>query len=42
MPTNNLSGIPEEVIISRIYLVRGQRVMIDRDMADLYGSKQKD
>jgi hypothetical protein len=28
--------MPEEAIISRIYTVRGKRVMIDRDLADLY------
>jgi len=41
MPTNNLPGIQDEVIISRIYVVRGQRVMIDRDMAELYGVETK-
>ena len=34
-------AIPDEVIISRIYLIRGQRVMIDRDMAELYGVETK-
>lgn len=29
--------IPDEVVISKIYLIRGQKVMIDRDLADLYG-----
>ena len=29
--------IPTEVIERRIYLVRGQRVMLDRDLAELYG-----
>ena len=29
--------IPDEVIISKIYLIRGQKVMIDRDLAELYG-----
>ena len=29
--------LPDEVIISKIYLIRGQKVMIDRDMAELYG-----
>ena len=35
MPNNQL--IPTEVIERRIYLVRGQRVMLDRDLAELYG-----
>ncbi len=29
--------IPDEVIISKIYLIRGKKVMVDRDIADLYG-----
>lgn len=29
--------IPEEVIISKIYLLRNQKVMIDTDLAELYG-----
>lgn len=27
----------DEVIISKIYFIRGQKVMLDRDLADLYG-----
>ena len=34
--TNEVS-IPEEVIISKIYLIRGHKVMLDRDLAELYG-----
>jgi phage regulator Rha-like protein len=29
--------IAEEVIEKKIYLIRGQKVMIDRDLAELYG-----
>jgi transcriptional regulator with XRE-family HTH domain len=29
--------IPQEVIVSKIYLIREQKVMIDRDLAELYG-----
>lgn len=29
--------IPQEVIERKIYLIRGQKVMIDSDLADLYG-----
>ncbi len=28
--------IPDEVIISKIYFIRGQKIMIDRDLAELY------
>ena len=31
------SLIPSEVIENRIYLIRGQRIMLDRDLAVLYG-----
>jgi len=28
--------LPEETIISKIYMLRGKKVMIDRDLAELY------
>ena len=28
--------LPEETVISKIYLVRGKKVMLDRDLAELY------
>ncbi len=34
---NNKSLMLEEVIINKIYLIRNQKVMIDRDLAELYG-----
>ena len=33
--------IPIEVIRQRIFLIRGERVMIDRDLAELYGVETK-
>ncbi len=33
--------IPEERIENKIYLIRGQKVMIDRDLAELYGVETK-
>lgn len=33
--------IPDEVIINKIYLIRGQKVMLDRDLAELYGVETK-
>ena len=27
----------EEIIINKIHFIRGQKVMIDRDLAELYG-----
>ncbi len=29
--------VPDEVLMSKIYLIRGQKVMLDRDLALLYG-----
>jgi hypothetical protein len=29
--------VPETGLERRIYLIRGQRVMLDRDLAELYG-----
>ena len=29
--------LPDEAIINKIYVIRGKKVMIDRDLADLYG-----
>jgi len=36
-----LSVIPDEIIIDRIYLIRSQKVMLDRDLAALYGVETK-
>ncbi len=33
--------IPEEVVISKIYEIRGKKVMLDRDLAELYGVETK-
>jgi hypothetical protein len=29
--------VPDDVIINKIYLIRDQKVMLDKDLADLYG-----
>lgn len=33
--------IPDEVVMNKIYLIRGQKVMLDRDLARLYGVETK-
>lgn len=33
--------IPQELIEQRIFLIRNQKVMIDRDLAELYGVETK-
>ena len=37
--TNSL--IPDERIVAKIYLIRDQKVMIDRDLTELYGVETK-
>jgi hypothetical protein len=34
-------SIPDEVIMSKIYFIRGNKVMLDRDLAELYGIETK-
>jgi len=34
-------AVPEEVVMSKIYEIRGEKVMIDRDLAELYGVETK-
>lgn len=41
MTKNGLSIIPDERIINKIYLIRDQRVMLDMDLAELYGVETK-
>ena len=33
--------IPQEVLAAKIFLIRGQKVMVDRDLAALYGVEAK-
>lgn len=37
----HLQVIPEEVIIGKIFIVRGQKVMLDNDLAEIYGIETK-
>ena len=39
MPKSNLPivMVSEENILKKIYLIRGQKVMLDRDLAEMYG-----
>lgn len=39
--SENQLMLPDEVIISKIYFIREQKVMIDRDLAELYGVETK-
>ncbi len=33
---SNQIAIPDEIITSKIYLIRDKRVMLDEDLAELY------
>ncbi len=35
------SGLPDETIINKIYFIRGQKVMLDEDLALLYQVETK-
>jgi len=37
LPANNENIKQEDIIAEKIFLIRGQKVMIDRDLAELYG-----
>jgi phage regulator Rha-like protein len=39
-PSRNIA-IPDEVVMSKIYLIRNIKVMLDRDLAELYGVETK-
>lgn len=36
MPTKRKAGFTDETITQHIYLLRGQKIMLDRDLANLY------
>jgi hypothetical protein len=41
MSENNEIAIPEEVIMSKIYLIRDKKVMLDSDLSELYEVETK-
>jgi hypothetical protein len=38
---DNSISITDETVISKIYLIRGKKVMLDRDLAEMYGVETK-
>jgi len=38
---NKALRIPDELVTDKIYLIRGQKVMMDRDLAELYNVETK-
>ncbi len=41
MKKTNHVDIPDEIILTKIFVIRGQKVMIDRDLAELFGVETK-
>ncbi|MDP3793908.1 MAG: ORF6N domain-containing protein [Candidatus Uhrbacteria bacterium] len=41
MPDNHQLTLPSEIVENKILLIRGRRIMIDRDLASLYQVKTK-
>jgi hypothetical protein len=37
MKSAEIIPIPDELIVKRIHVMRGKKVMLDRDLAELYG-----
>ncbi|MCX6270307.1 MAG: ORF6N domain-containing protein [Bacteroidetes bacterium] len=37
----NLNLLPEEIVLRKILQIRGKKVLIDRDLAELYGTSAK-
>jgi hypothetical protein len=38
---DKISVIPDEVVMSKIYLIRSKKIMLDMDLAELYGVETK-
>jgi hypothetical protein len=41
MNTTNLSSLPDELVLNKIYMVRNQKVMLDSNLAELYQLETK-
>ena len=39
--SDKISIIPDDIVINKIYFIRNQKVMLDRDLAMLYGVETK-
>jgi hypothetical protein len=40
-PKEKPLAVPDDVIMTKIYFIRGQKVMLDRDLAELYEVETK-
>lgn len=41
MKRAELLHIPDEIVMNKIYVIRNQKVMLDKDLAELYGVETK-
>jgi ORF6N domain len=41
MPKSSATSVPDYPIERRIHMVRGQKIMLDSDLAELYGVQTK-
>ncbi len=41
MKNRQVITLPQDRIETKIYLMRGKKIMIDRDLAELYGAETK-
>ncbi len=41
MTKDNIPALPDETIINKIYFFRDKKIMLDHDLAELYGVKTK-
>ena len=41
MSSNSRIMIPDEIVMQKIYRIRGKNVMLDQDLAELYDVKTK-
>ena len=39
--SNEISLVPDDVVMNKIFFIRNQKVMLDRDLATLYGVETK-
>jgi hypothetical protein len=42
MSNNSQIMIPDEIVMQKIYRIRGKNVMLDQDLAELYDVKTND
>ncbi|WP_262709596.1 ORF6N domain-containing protein [Pedobacter cryotolerans] len=35
----NLAILSDDIVVNKIYVIRNQKVMLDRDLAELYGGR---